>query len=446
MRTTTIIGLVVVLAAAGAGAYFFTKPPEVKPIDVLTADARKQTVVEKVRAVGHVEPVTQVNVSANVTGFLLQLPVIEGQVVKKGTLLAEIDRERLLAIVRQSEANLRSAEADVQLQVAQKTQAESERVRTEGLAAKGLATPAELEKARTEVALVVAREESAKQRVAQAKGALDEASENMAKSRLFAPIDGTIITLNKKLGERIRASDLSEDVLLTLAPLHAMQVIVDISEQDVVRLSVGQVSEVSVDALKPKISPGRVVEIANSAIITGRGTEVETTTFRVKVALDEIPEGLRSGMSAAVSIVTKTHDDVVAVPIEAVTSRVPSDLEKRADAPDQADKGMFFRGGGGGGGGDEDEGGEKKPDPIERREKPVDVVFVVNNGKVEPAKVKIGISSDLDVEILEGLQPGQELVIGPYKTLAKDLMPGSTIKVMRKLAPASPAPTQVTGR
>ncbi len=430
------------LAAVGGGVWFFTKPPEVKPIDVLTADARKQTVIEKVRAVGHVEPVTQVNVSANVTGFLLQLPVIEGQVVKKGTLLAEIDRERLLAIVRQSEANLRSAEAEVQLQVAQKSQAESERVRTEGLATKGLATPAELEKARTEVALVVAREESAKQRVAQARGALDEASENMAKSRLYAPIDGTIITLNKKLGERIRASDLSEDVLLTLAPLHAMQVIVDISEQDVVRLQVGQVSEVSVDALKPKISPGRVVEIANSAIITGRGTEVETTTFRVKVALDEIPDGLRSGMSAAVSIVTKTHQDVVAVPIEAVTSRVPSDLEKRADAPDQADKGLFFRGGGGG----EDEGGDKKPDPIERREKPVDVVFVVNGTKVEPAKVKIGISSDLDVEILEGLQPGQELVIGPYKTLAKDLMPGSTIKVMRKLAPASPAPTQVTGR
>lgn len=441
MRTTTIIGVVVLLAAVSAGAYLALKPTEQKPTDVLTAEARKQTVIEKVRAVGHVEPVTQVNVSANVTGFILTLPVIEGQVVKKGTLLAEIDRERLASLVRQSEANLRSAEAEVQLQVAQKSQAESERVRTEGLAAKGLATPAELEKARTEVALVVAREESAKQRVAQAKGALDEATENMAKSRLYAPIDGTIITLNKKLGERIRASDLSEDVLLILAPLHAMQVIVDISEQDVVRLAVGQIAEVGVDALKPKLAPGKVVEIANSAIITGRGTEAETTTFRVKVALDEIPDGLRSGMSAAVSIVTKTHEGVVAVPIEAVTSRVPSDLEKRADAPEAASKGMFFKSGGGG-----DEDGEKKPDPIERREKPLDVVFVVSGTKVEPVKVKTGISSDLDVEILDGLQPGQELVIGPYKVLAKDLMPGTTIKVMRKLAPPSPEPTQVTAQ
>jgi len=426
------------VALVGGIAWYSSRDTGPKPIDVLTADVRKQTVVEKVRAVGHVEPVTQVRVSANVTGDLLKLPVKEGQTVAKGTLLAEIDRERLQAVVRQGEANLRSADAEVSLQATTLAQASSELARTVGLATKGLATPADLEKAKTEVDIVRAREEAAKQRVAQARASLDEASDTMAKTRVYAPIDGTIIALNKKVGERIRGSDLGEDVLLTLAPLHAMQVEVDISEQDVVRVEVGQKAEVVVDAIEKITSPGRVVEIANSAVITNRGTEAETTTFRVKVGLDAIPVGLRSGMSAAVSIITKTHDDVIAVPIEAVTSRLPSDLEKRADDPKNKDeeKGMFFG---------ED---EKKPDPISRREKPVEVVFVLANDKVEAMTVKTGISSELDVEVLEGLQPGQELVIGPYKVLAKELQPGSKVKVMRKLPPpsATPVPTEVTTR
>lgn len=435
MRTSRIVLLVLVVSGVGAGVWFANRPKKLEPTEVVTAEARKMTVVEKVKAIGHVEPVTQVKVSANVTGDLLGLYVKEGETVKKGTLLADIDRDRLAAVVRQNEANTRSASASVLLETTQLNQSLAELARTEELFKKALAPQAELDKARAEVAVIRAREEAARQRVEQARGSLDEATERLAKARLFAPIDGTIIALNKKVGERIRGSDLGEDILLTLAPLHAMQVEIDVSEQDVVRVKENMRAEIVLDALGAEMVPGHVVEIANSAVILNKGTEMETTSFRVKVALERNPDRLRSGMSAAVSIITKTHEDVLAMPLEALTARFPSELEKRAGEDKDEDKGIFFRA-------SEAEKAEK--DPIKKRERPVDIVFVVRGDVVEAQRVKTGISSDLDAEILEGLAAGDEVVIGPYKALAHGLKPGAPVKVMRKLSGESSERTVAT--
>ncbi|MFO0722935.1 MAG: efflux RND transporter periplasmic adaptor subunit [Myxococcota bacterium] len=423
MRTRVVV-IALALSAAGGIAWFVTRPKKVEPTEVVTADVHRSTVVEKVKAIGHVEPVTQVKVSANVTGDLLGLYIKEGETVTKGTLLADIDRVQLAAIVRQNEANARSASASVLLETTQLSQALAELHRTEELFKKNLTPQAELDKARADVEVIRAREEAAKQRVEQARGALDEATVRLAKTKIFAPIDGTVIALNKKIGERIRGSDLGEDILLTLAPLHAMQVEVDISEQDVVRIKEGSVAEIVLDALGGEAVPGRVVEIANSAVIANKGTEMETTSFKVKVALDRNPERLRSGMSAQVSITTKTRPDVLSMPLEALTARFPSELAVRAGEEKHEDKGLFFR---------DSEAEKESKDPIKKRERPVDVVFVVKDGKVEPSKVKTGISSDLETEILEGLSGGEEVVIGPYKALAHALKPGTEVKVTRKL-------------
>lgn len=434
MRASRIALLVLAVAVVGGVAYAVLHEEPPKPTEVVTADARAMRIVAKVRAIGHVEPVTQVKVSANITGDLLALHVKEGETVKRGTLLAEIDRERLQAVVRQNQAAAGSAEASVLLETTQRVQAEAELKRTQSLATQGLATPAELERAKSDVEVIRAREEAAKQRALQAKAALDEATERFAKARLFAPIDGTVIVLNKKVGERIRGSELAEDVLLTLAPLHAMQVEIEISEQDVVKVHEGQSAEIAVDALGGEVIPGRVVEIANSAVITNKGTEMETTSFRVKVALERIPERLRSGMSSQVSVITATREGVVGVPLEAVTARLPSELEPKKDGDQKKDEGIFFREG--------TEAEKKEVDPIARRERPVDLVFVVVDGKAEPRRVKTGISSELDVEILDGLEAGAEVVIGPYKALSKTLEPSGAVKVLRKLPPPSPEPTK----
>lgn len=421
MKSATIVVLVG-LGALGAGAaYWFLREEPPKPLEVVTTTVRRSTVVRTVRAVGHVEPVTQVNVSSNVTGDLLRLLVKEGAQVKKGTLLAEIDRERIVAVVRQQEANAQSNRASVALEEAQLTQAEAEAQRTRGLHQKQLATDSELEQASSNVAVVKARLEAARQRVAQAEAALDEAKDQLEKTRISAPIDGTVIALKKKQGERIRGSDLGEDVLLTLAPLQAMQVDVEVSEQDVVGIEPGQRTEIEVDALGDAKFPGEVLEIASSAVIKNKGTEMEVTSFVVKVALLQVPPALRSGMSASVAIVTQVKEGVIAVPLEAVTARLPSQLAVRAEdqAKQDRDQSLFQKGG-------------SNLEVRSKKERPVELVYSVESGRAEPRPVRTGIASEAEIEILEGVDPGVEIVVGPYKVLAEQLLPGSPVTVTKR--------------
>ncbi|MCK6548419.1 efflux RND transporter periplasmic adaptor subunit [Myxococcota bacterium] len=422
MRATGWVVIGLVTAAAGAGGYYALREEPVVPEKVTTTKVKRSTVIKKVRGVGHVEPVTQVKVSANVSGDLIKLTVADGDKVKRGQLLAEIDPEQLAAIVRQNEAGTKSQQAAVALEQAQLDRARSELERTKKLHGQGLVTDTEIDQQKAEVQVIEARLEAARQRVLQSEAALDEARSRLTRTRVFAPIDGTVISLRKKEGEKIRGSDLAEDILLVLAPLQAMQVLIEVSEQDVVGVAVGQTAEITVDALGRDATNGKVVEIANSAIIRNQGTEAETTSFSVKVALDQIPERLRSGMSASVAIITDTKENVLAVPIEAVTARLPSELEKRAEDAKKGGKTMFSG---------QPEAQAENLRLSAKRDRPVEVVFVAENGKAEPRRVKTGISSDTDLELLEGVKEGDEVIVGPYKTLSRTLMPGTPLDVQK---------------
>lgn len=424
MKSSTVVTLILLAAAGGGVAWYFLREEAPAPLEVVSTTVRRSTIVRTVRAVGHVEPVTQVNVSSNVTGDLLRLLVKEGAQVTRGTLLAEIDRERILAVVRQNEANAQSNRAGVDLEEAQLAQAEAEANRARGLHQKQLTTDSALEQAISNLAVVKARLEAARQRVAQAEAALDEAKDQLEKTRIVAPIDGTVIALKKKQGERIRGSDLGEDVLLTLAPLQAMQVDVEVSEQDVVGIEPGQRTEIEVDALGDAKFPGEVLEIASSAVIKNKGTEMEVTSFNVKVAMSQVPPNLRSGMSASVSIITQVKEDVIAVPLEAVTARLPSQLLVRAEeqAKDKRDESVFQKGG-------------NNLEVKSKKERPIELVYSVDSGKAEPRPVKTGIASESEIEIVEGVEPGLEIITGPYKILAESLLPGSPVTVTKKQEP-----------
>lgn len=433
MRAWTWGLIVAGVAAAGAGTWYATRPKKVDPVEVVAAKVHRTTIVRRIRGVGHVNPVTQVNVSANVSGDLLALHVKEGDVVKRGALLAEVDRERIQAAVRQAEANARSVEADVTLQEARLAQVQADLRRTEGLHVQKLATDAELERIKNEQNVSQATIEGARQRVEQARAALDEARARLQQTRLIAPIDGTVIALEKKVGERIRGSDLAEDRLLTLAPLHAMEVEVEVSEQDVVSVTPGLAAEIEVDALgldAPKI-PGVVSEIASSAVIKNRGTEMETTSFRVKVALDTIPARLRSGMSAAVAIAAESKSNVLAIPIECVTARMPHELALHGEEARKAieEKAKRIKK-------DESSAGEMAQ-IVQRREKPVRIVFTVAGELAEPKKVDTGIASDTELEVVSGLADGEQVIAGPYRVLAKDLYPGAPVKVVDSIRTSS---------
>lgn len=421
----------IALALVLVGLRWATRTPELEAIDVVSAKARMATVVRKIRATGHVEPVTKVRVSASISGDLLALHVKEGDVVVRGQPLAEIDKARLAAVLRQAEASARSASAAVNVENAQLDQAESELARAGEMHKKGLSTDAELDRMRSRVDITKARLDGAKQRVEQARASLDEAKARLQQTRIAAPIDGSVIRLWKKVGERIRGSDLAEDILATIAPLHAMEVEVQVSEQEVVNLEVGQIAEIEIDALGERTIPGRVVEIASAATVRFRGEEREVTSFTVTVGLDRIPERLRSGMSASVAIVTATHEDVVAVPIEAVTARLPSKLKVRAEEllAKRKEKRIWDR--------DSD---DKPPEAVRRREKPVRIVFTIANGFVEPQRIETGISSDTSIEVLSGLKANDEVVAGPYRVISRELAGGSKVKVVDTIE-VEPDPT-----
>ncbi|MGZ3460570.1 MAG: efflux RND transporter periplasmic adaptor subunit, partial [Archangium sp.] len=244
------------------------------------------------------------------------------------------------------------------------------------------------------------------QRLAQASAVCEEAQTNLSKTTLLAPIDGNVIELSREVGERVRGSDFSEDVVMTIAALNIMEVKFEVGEHEVVHLKPGQPAEISVDALEGESYQGHVVEIAQKALIKNPGTEAEVTTFPVTVALDSRPPRVLPGMSAEVRISAETHDDTVLVPIQSVTVRPEKSL------PDY------------------------KP-PVEgtgltaahRAETLSKVVFVVDaDNKAQVRRVRTGIASDTDLEILEGLGEGDRVVEGPYRTLSKELKHGDTIR------------------
>jgi HlyD family secretion protein len=288
--------------------------------------------------------------------------------------------------------------------------AEADLRRSDGLAQKGLASAAEIEQLKSTLEGEKAKLASAEQRVAQMQAQLDEAKDFLTKTTLSAPIDGEVIELDRQRGERVRGSDFSEDVVMVLAALSQMEVKVEVGEHEVVYLRQGNKAEVEVDALEGKRFPGQVIEIGQNAIIRNPGTEAEVTSFPIRVALDARPPGALPGMSATVRVATETHGGALVLPIQCVTVRPdkvvkagpPSEVQTQAQSsPEQ---------------------GEARKSELAK------VVFLVRDGKAQLKPVKTGLSSDTSVEVLDGLAEGDEVVEGPYRTLAKELKDGDPVK------------------
>ena len=262
-------------------------------------------------------------------------------------------------------------------------------------------------------------------------GQLDTALYNLSRATLTAPIDGTILELSHKVGERIRGSDFSEDVVMLMGGLSDMEVKAEVGEHEVVGIHTGDEATIEVDAIADKQFKGRVVAVGKNAQIKNPGTDAEVTTFFVRVALDNPPPDALPGMSSAVSIATATHDNVVMVPIQSVTSREAKKKEQKAAPREGEIKGAdattasttTAAGTNGNGNGDPPtKAATGKP-------KPVKVVFVVDkDGVAQMREVHTGIASRTDVEVLDGVNEGETVVDGPYRTLARELQEGQKVK------------------
>lgn len=421
MTRGRILLAALLVCATGFATWQGLRPHPPPPVEVTTAEARRGAVTRVVSAAGHLQARETVKVSSNVTGDLLSLRVQEGDRVRRGQVLGQIDRRLEEAQVAQYRGAVASARAQVGQIEASIAQDESDLGRVQKLVADRLASEADLEKAQTQVKVDQGRLAAQKELVAQASGQLETALYNLSRATLTAPIDGTILELDHKVGERIRGSDFSEDVVMLMGGLSDMEVKAEVGEHEVVGIHPGDAAAVEIDAIPDRTFQGHVVAVGKNAQIKNPGTDAEVTTFFVRVGLDTPPEGALPGMSSAVSISTATHDDVVMVPIQAVTSREPKKKEK---APAREGE-LKVRG----------PGAEAPALAANGRPKPVKVLFVVDkDGVAQMREVHTGLASRTDVEILDGVSEGETVVDGPYRTLARELQDGQKVKPRKPAA------------
>ncbi len=426
----------VAVVAVAAVAVGFMKKNGRQELEVQTAPVKRQQVIETVTATGKVQPHIQVNISADVSAKITKLGVNEGDWVEKGDFLVELDRERYVAAAERAEASLKSSASEAVLAKESMLKAEKDFKRTKELFEKQLESSATFDAVAATYQVEKARYESALNNVEQAKALLKQAHDDLSKTRIFAPMAGTISQLNKEVGEIALGSQFQEDVILVVSDLVGMEALVDVDENDVVGISLQDTAHIEVDAVPGTIFRGIVSEIANTAKVTGTGTADQKTEFEVKVAIigtvgsaaangvaktlevrqdsKRSTADLRPGMTASCDIVTATHDSVVAIPIQSVTVRTMEQLQQKAKVKNEGEAIA-----------DEASAPAYVPD----KDGFVEVVFVVKNGTVQARQVKTGIQSDTHIEILEGLSPDEEVVVGSFRAISKDLQNGLRVKV-----------------
>lgn len=416
--------LVLLLLAGGGGYYWWSRSKEVKPIYIQVEKATRRDITETVVATGRIHPVTKVVINPEVAGEIVELPVKEGQLVKKGELLLRIKQDNYLASRNSAQAIHNSSLANMRLSQANLAKAKADFQRAEALRRGKLISEAEHLAQKTALEVAEASSQSAQHNSEQAKAALARAEEDLSKTTIMAPIDGTVTQLKSEKGERVVGTSLmSGTEIMTVAQLDAMEARVDVGEIDVVLIKPGQKARLEVDAFRGESFTGLVSEIANASnnarmsnASGGSGnpgssaaSSQDATKFEVRIRV-EGQQAFRPGMSVTAHIETRSKKGVLSIPIQSVTSRA-------TNKP----------------------GEEKAPAGVAQTERPrkaaqevskvQEIVFINEGDKVRSANVKRGISDDNYIEIEEGLSEGQEVVTGSYRALSRDLKDGSLVKI-----------------
>lgn len=370
-------------------------------ISVETEKAQRRTITQTVTATGKISPEVQVLISPEVSGEVITLPVKEGAKVRKGDLLMKIKPDIYIAQRDRAAADVTSAKASLD-------RSESEFKRAKELFEKGLISKSELEQASTSFQVASASFD-------QAKAALQQANENLLKTTIYAPMDGVVSQLNVELGERVLGtSQFQGTQVMTVADLSRMEARVDVGENDIVLISIGDSARIEVDAYQGRKLTGVVYQIGNTAKTKGANTQEEVTNFEVRIRIVDKDVILRPGMSMTATVETETKHNVIAVPIQSVTTRSP-DKTKMMEKSD----------------GDNEAAQMAANDTRLKRkaEKAKEVVFVVDNNVAKTLEVKRGISDDSYTEIVSGVDEGKEVVSGSYKAISRELEDGAKVKI-----------------
>lgn len=420
-KKPVLIGAGIVVVAAGVIAALAMKGGGEEALQVQTAKVSRQKIVQKVNGTGKIQPKTQVKISADVSAKITKLAVVEGQWVEKGTFLLELDRERYLALVESAEAIVRSAEANAKLVNENLVRSEKEFNRSKELVAQNLESQQVFEDKQAAHQVEVARYDSARNQVSQARAALKQARDDLSKTTIYAPMSGTISDLMKEQGEIAIGSQFQPDVILVIADLSVMEAQINVDENDIVSIALGQEAEIEVDALPDQVLKGTVSEIASSANATGVGSTDQKTEFEVKITIADPPQTLRPGMTATADVFTKSNENAVSVPIQSVAVRTVDQLTTKGQSREDAEKVFTV-----------DKDGF------------VEIVFCIEGGKAVAKQVKTGIQSDDLIEIVEGLAEGEEIVTGSYRAISKELNNGAIVTIDNEDKPETKAAAEET--
>ena len=392
-----VLGLVVWGSLRGRGAE--------KGVEVDVEAVERRAISRLVKASGVVDPRVKVNLSAHVVGKIERLLVEEGQAVAAGDPVLVLERQAFLSAAQDWEARLRQARLDVEQARVDLADAELRLSRSERLAEQGVVSREDLEAARLRATGADLRLQRSAEAVRQAAANLDKARDDFAKTTVFSPLGGRVITLNAEVGETVYPATMNNpaSVVATIADLSEVLAVIDVDETEVVYVELGQSAELLVDALPDRSYRGRVVEIGSSGF--SRPDQPDVTFFSVKVLFLEPDPALRPGMSVRAEIVTAAHADALVVPIQAVVERPPL--------------------------GDGADGDAVEPDEDAEE---VQVVFVAEEGEARQRPVETGLSDETHVEIASGLEPGETVIAGPYRTL-RDLDHGDAVRVEKDEKP-----------
>ena len=355
---------------------------------VSTDFASHLDIVETVSASGKIQPEVEVKISPDVSGEIVELPIKEGDQVLKGDLLVRIKPDTYLSMKQRSEAALNSAKASLSMSKARLVESEANYNRNKILFEKGAISASEFEQIESSYEVAKLNVESSKYSVSSAQASLEESQENLDKTSIYAPVDGTISRLNVELGERVVGTmQMAGTEILRLANLDKMEVAVEVNENDITRVNLGDTTIIEVDAFLGEEFNGIVSEIANSADVLGASAD-QVTNFEVKIRILD-KAAFRPGMTATVEIQTSDERQILSVPIQAVTTR---------------------------------------KDTIDKQEK-IECVFVYESGKAILKQVETGIQDDKNIHITSGLKDSIQVISGPYSAVSKILKDGMRVSV-----------------
>lgn len=421
-------------------------------LKVSVEQVAKRDIVETVSASGKIQSESEVIISPDVSGEIMELPVKEGDKVEAGQLLVKIDPdiqqsnvERLEAALNTSKANLANAQSRLAQSQARLTNSTANFDRIKQLFEEKVVSQSEYDAALSEFNVAQSDVEASQQsveasrfQVKSAQAALKEAEKSLTRTEIYSPVNGTISKLNFEKGERVvGTSQMQGSEIMTIADLNEMEVVVEVNENDIIRVGYNDTCDIEVDAYLGESFVGIVTNIANSAKSDGMGTD-QITNFEVKVRIlrssytnltnekqpDQSP--FRPGMSATVDIRTRSEKAVLSVSIQAVTTRTKSELEEQASERKRKDRGEKNTDA------ESSDDEEEKIDRPARDEDAIELVFVVQDGKAIVKQVKTGIQDNEFIEIVSGVAENDKVVTAPYRAISKKLAPGDDVEVVSK--------------